>query len=137
MLPKTDTVLKDFQNVVYYPSLTYKLDFENKRIAGYVNREDAVEQALKLMTLIERNKYGIYDSDYGIETNDLIGKDPHYVQAVIEYRIKEACSIDERILDLYDFETRYEYDTLYVDFKLKSVYEEDVQEALVLKGIAT
>ena len=135
MLPETGTVLRDVQNVVYYPSLTYKLDFENKRIIGYARHQDAVEQAMKLMTLIERNKYDIYDSDYGIETNDLIGKDMRYVLAVIESRIKDACSIDERILDLYDFEIYAEYDTIYVDFKLKSVYEDEVSQSLVFKGL--
>ena len=135
MLPNTDTVLQDFQNIVYYPSLTYKLDFENKRIRGYARDQEAVEQALKLMTLVERNMYEIYDDSYGIETNDLIGKDPNYVLAVIESRIKDACSIDERILDLYEFETSIDYDTVYVTFRLKSAYEDNAEVSLVLKGL--
>lgn len=135
MLPENTDILKNLDGMYDQPSTTYRLDFENKRIHGYITNQEALNQAVKLMTLIERNKYGIYDSDYGIETNDLIGKPTGFTKAILESRIKDACSIDERILDMYDFEITNEYDTIYVRFKLKSIYEEELEQELIFKGI--
>lgn len=134
MLPENNT-LKDIEQVHDQPSLTYKLDFENKRIQGYTAFQDALDQAIILMTSVERNKYEIYNSDYGIEINDLMGKPMDYVLIVLESRIKDACSIDERILDMYDFDLTVDYDTVIVNFKLKSIYSEEEERELVFDGI--
>ena len=91
-------------------------------LANYIIENNAVEQAVRLMTSIERYEYGIYDNDYGIETNDLIGRSMDYVETVIESRIKDACSIDERVLDMRYFSTRVEKERLFVSFTVVTVF---------------
>lgn len=85
-------------------SKTYKLDFENKTIRGFINGIDSVKQAIYKILNTERYEKLIYSFNYGVELNSLIGKDMEYVKGDIERRIKEALMQDDRILDVEDVE---------------------------------
>ena len=83
---------------------TYKMYLTSKRILGKTDGIDAVKQAIYKILNTERFQYIIYSWDYGIELIDLYGKDDAYVVPEIERRIKDALSVDDRIIECTDFE---------------------------------
>lgn len=53
---------------------TYKMDFENKRIKGMTDGQDAVAQATFKALQTKRYAFLIYDDDYGCDIFNKIGK---------------------------------------------------------------
>ena len=110
------------------PSKTYYIDRENKRIMGTVTDYlKAVEQAVYLILSTERYDYVIYDHNYGIELKDLFGKDKYIACAVLERRIRDALSVDDRIVSLADFDFTVGRKSIYVKFTANTVYG-DIEE---------
>ena len=106
MIPKLPTYLQDAGQPQILPSYTYKFDRSTKHIAGKIDSEEAIKQAIYLYLNTELAEWDIFpDNDYGIEAKNLYGKDPEYVRALIESRVKDALSIDTRIDDILDFTT--------------------------------
>ena len=85
------------------PHKTYRMDFKDNNIEGFVDGKDAIRQAIYKILETERYTYPIYSWDYGIELSDLYGEDVRYVCAELEDRIKEALTQDDRIVDVTDF----------------------------------
>ena len=85
------------------PNRTYRMDFKDNIIEGFVDEKDAIKQAIYKILGTERYAYPIYSWDYGIELSDLYGEDVRYVCAELEDRIKEALTQDDRIVDVTDF----------------------------------
>lgn len=85
------------------PNKTYKMNFKDNIVEGFVDDMDAVRQAIYKVLGTERYAYPIYSWDYGIELSDLYGEDTRYVCTELEDRIKEALTQDERITDVIDF----------------------------------
>lgn len=85
------------------PTRTYKLDFEHKQVSGYVDGIDAMAQAVRKIFETERYAFEIYTHNYGIEFENLIGQSPDFVIAVLESRITDALSADDRFIKLQDF----------------------------------
>lgn len=105
-------------------SLTYKADFEGGTIAGMCDRLEAVKQAVYKILSTQRYDYMIYNRDYGIELNDLIGKSYAYISALIKGRICEALMCDDRINDVCDFDITRNTDSLTVSFTVVSIFGE-------------
>ncbi len=85
------------------PHKTYRMNFKDNNIEGFVDGKDAIRQAIYKILGTERYAYPIYSWDYGIELSDLYGEDVRYVCAELEDRIKEALTQDDRIVDVTDF----------------------------------
>ena len=85
------------------PNKTYRMNFKDNIVEGFVDDKDAIRQAIYKALGTERYAYPIYSWDYGIELSDLYGEDTRYVYAELEDRIKEALTQDERITDVIDF----------------------------------
>lgn len=85
------------------PNKTYRMDFKDNNIEGFIDEKDAIRQAIYKILGTERYAYPIYSWDYGIELSDLYGEDVRYVCAELEDRIKEALMQDDRIVDVTDF----------------------------------
>ena len=115
MLPGIDLVEEE----ILQPSLTYKLDFKNKRILGLIDGFEAVYQAVIKRLNTERYAYEIY-KDYGVSLETLLGKEFDYVKAVIEHHIKDALLEDERISDVNNFDLKNDNDKLIVTFDVYS-----------------
>lgn len=72
-----------------------------------------------LMT--DRYKYEIYDWNYGVEFDDLIGKSKEFVKAELPRRIEDALIVDDRVSQVTDFEfTNIDKTTLSVTFVVKT-----------------
>lgn len=90
--------------VNYQTSNTFRVRYEDDyKLLGMCDDIEAMKQAIFKVINTERYKYLIYDWNYGIELNDLIGKPIPYAYAEIERRIKEALLADNRIKEVTDF----------------------------------
>ncbi|CAH0122421.1 hypothetical protein PAE9249_04971 [Paenibacillus sp. CECT 9249] len=118
----------DELEIVRQPSLTYRIDWKNKRIAGMIDDLDAIRQAVVKILQTERFLYLIYTTDYGTEWNGLLGKDRLYVQSELKRRVREALLQDERITDVDDFRFRFDGDAATVAFTVVSIYGSFEQE---------
>lgn len=75
------------------PSLTYRLDLDNGRIVGKVDKLEAVNQAIRKAIITPRFKCLIYDNQYGSEIEEaIIQKDASrdYIEAVTEGFVRDA-----------------------------------------------
>lgn len=57
------------------PSLTYRMDWERKRITGQTDGLEAVQQAAAKILRTDRFEHLIYSSDYGTEWRLVLGRD--------------------------------------------------------------
>lgn len=124
MLPEIKTLTEEITKVEY-PTNTYHIEHiegGDDRIVGYTDDLEAVKQAIYLILNIERYDYPIYSWDYGIELKDLFGKPIPYVMSELPDRIKEALTMDNRIVDVVDFEFERNKNKLHTSFTVKTIY---------------
>lgn len=116
------------------PSLTYRLDLDNGRIVGKIDKLEAVNQAIRKAIITPRFKCLIYDHQYGSEIEEaIISKDAttDYIEAVTEGFIKDALRPDTRILSVYDFQFEFEEDKAYVFFRADTIFgETEIEEVI-------
>lgn len=106
MIPSTVGFLdKDFE-IEEQPSLTYRMQTEEKRIRSHTDGLEAVRQAIYKIIMTERYQYVMYSWNYGIELLDLFGEPVTYVCPELKRRISEALLWDDRIrsVDNFDFD---------------------------------
>lgn len=116
-VPESRLLPPDFEVVTeQQPNLTYKIDFEKRRIVGMVDGLEAIKQAVYLILRTERYEYLIYSDNYGSEFRGLIGMEPAFIQSELKRRITEALTQDDRIEDVTNFETEINGDSATVRF---------------------
>lgn len=118
-----NSVNVEINNYEIQPSLTYRLDLENKRISGNVDGSDSVFQAI--VKILNTDKYAneIYDWNYGQELLKLIGKDFSYIEVKLPQIIEEALLQDDRIKEIDDMEiTKINSDTVNVSFAVITIF---------------
>lgn len=114
-------ILDTGTNVERIPSKTYRIDTNRSVVSGATDGAEAAAQAIWKMLNTERYAYLVYSSDYGVTLHDLIGKDRGFVEAELERRIKEALSVDDRVLNASDFRFSYDDGELVVSFYADTV----------------
>lgn len=103
------------------PSLSYKLKTEKERIERTIDGIEAIKQMIYKTLMTNRYKYEIYDWNYGVELDDLIGKPKDFVKAELPRRIEEALTVDDRVDEVADFEFKdVDKTTLLVTFTVKT-----------------
>lgn len=121
MIPETKFDMK--LEIQIQPSKTYKLDPVNKRIYGFTDGKEAITQAIHKCLQTERCSCLIYSILYGCEVERFIGKDMSFVLAEIERTIKDALSVDDRVIEVMDFHYEMpEKDSLSIQFNVRSLY---------------
>ena len=60
------------------PNKTYRMNFKDNIVEGFVDDKDAIRQAIYKALGTERYAYPIYSWDYGIELSDLYGEDTRH-----------------------------------------------------------
>ncbi len=121
MIPEQAIDLTNLE-VENQPSRTYKLDFERKRIGGMIDNEQAIMQMVMKILYTERYAYVIYSSNYGVELERMVGKDYDFIVSDLDRTIREALLVDDRILDVVDFEmVKTGLDTMSAKFKVISI----------------
>lgn len=96
MIP-TGTEILILDTSEHMPSMTYRMAAEKKEVRGALDGMDAVKQAVYKILQTERYKYVIYDWNYGVELEDLLGKAVSFVIPELQRRITEALLTDDRI----------------------------------------
>lgn len=103
------------------PTRTYKV--VNGRVAGFIDGQDAMRQAIEKALLTERFVFDIYSDSYGVEYTDLIGEHIDLAKAEVERLITEAIIVDDRVLSIENFKIVEETKTsLTVNFEVSTVF---------------
>ncbi|PWX07519.1 hypothetical protein CYK70_09500 [Clostridium perfringens] len=122
MIPKFNFVVSEIEDTVQ-SSKTYRIDSFNGRITRKIDELEAIKQAVFKILQTERFENVIYDASYGVELVGLIGKPKEFVKSDIERIIKEALSVDERILGIENFNIVDDVkENLKIEFKVNSIY---------------
>ena len=101
-------------------SRTYKM--VGDRIQGYTDGLDALKQAIYKVLNTEQYEYPIYSFNYGIELENLLGKDPVYVQIELKRRIRECLLRDDRITEVDNFKFEVNGDEIKCTFDVHSIF---------------
>lgn len=119
-----EDLVADFElvNKNEQPTYTYKLDYNNNRLIGWTDKQEAMKQAIYKMLNTERYDHVIYSDNYGVELRDLIGEHIAYVIPESERRIREALIWDERIINVFDFKFEVNKKAVGVTFKCNTIF---------------
>lgn len=120
--PQTYDFNAEFQTEEF-ANKTYKINFQEKRIIGEVDNLDAVSQAVYKILHTERFNSLIYSWDYGVEFENLIGKDYDFILGDLQRRIEEALLQDDRIERIENVKVnKKQNDSIDVSFVVVSKY---------------
>jgi hypothetical protein len=103
-------------------SNTFIANTEAGQIAGEDGGLEAMRQAVEIILTTKRYDYQIYSSNFGVELDDLVGEDPDYIKAVFPTRVRDAFSIDSRILSARNFTYSFSGDKATITFDVITVY---------------
>ena len=131
MIPNTDIDI-DLQTVEDIEvGKTYKLSI--KKIQGFTDELPALEQAIYKELNTEMYENPIYSFNYGIELENLLGKDVVYVKIELKRRITECLMKDERIMSVDNFRFTVIGDELLCEFNVNSIYGElDISKGVTI-----
>lgn len=105
------------------PSRTWQIDFEKKRIVGWIDEKEAMVQAIQMIIMTERFKYLILSWNYGIELDTVHGKSFPVVSSEIKRTLREALLADARIEDVQDITvSQVDKRTVLVNFTASTVF---------------
>ena len=104
------------------PSRTYKIDFEKKRIVGYIDEREAIKQFIVKALSTERYEYLIYSWNYGAEISKLFGQPIPYVYSELKRLITEALTQDNRIESVDAFSFSNNKNKVHVTFTAHTIY---------------
>lgn len=85
------------------PTNTFLIDWTSKQIAGMDAGLPAMRQAVEIILANERYRWQIYNSNFGCELEDLPGEESDYIVSELPRRIREAFSVDKRIVSADNF----------------------------------
>lgn len=105
---------------------------DTSTLSGTVDNINAVKQACFCILATEQEIHKIYDSNYGLQTFDLIGKDYSYIASELKRRIREALIQDDRINDVRDFIIeRVKKDGIHLSFVVECNYGDILMDKTV------
>ena len=113
------------------PGRTWYIDKSTNRIRGDCDNWLAVRQAVEIILNVQRFRWQIYTPYSGMDWRNLIGNDPGYVAAELQRRVREALLMDDRVLDIRDYQYTIEDDMLTASFTVVTVYGDIPQTAEV------
>ncbi len=112
-------------------SKTYKLSADKTQ--GFIYELEALQQAIYKVLDTEKYEYPIYSFSYGIEIENLIGKDDTYVRIEMKRRIQECLLQDERIKSVGNFIFNITGDGILCTFDVSSIYG----DLTISKGVSS
>ena len=104
------------------PTNTFLINPEGDQIAGMNEDLEAMRQAVEIILTTKRFNYQIYTSNFGVELDDLIGEDPDYIESTLPERIRDAFSVDDRILMEKNYNFEVNGDKMLVTFEVVTVF---------------
>ncbi len=119
--PEMETNIQDIE-FADQPSFTWWKDSDTNSIHGTADGLKAIKQAVEVIFNVERFQWQIYTPYFGISWNGLLGQNPGYVGAELQRRVKDALSVDSRILGIRDFTFTVTGEVLTAEFTVNTVY---------------
>lgn len=113
------------------PSLTWKINEERAEVRGTLDELEAMKQAVNKILQTERYRYAIYDWNYGIELEELYGKNVTYVIPELKKRIEDALLADDRVTAVTDFSFSQEKGSVTAEFMVHTIFGEITAERTV------
>lgn len=113
------------------PSLTWKINEERAEVRGTVDELEAMKQAVNKILQTERYRYAVYDWNYGVELEELYGKNVTYVIPELKKRIEDALLADDRVTAVTDFSFDQEKDSVTAAFQVHTIFGEITAERTV------
>lgn len=104
------------------PSLTYRMDWERKRISSHTDGLEAVKQAAVKILNTLRYEHLIYSTDYGTEWDLILGQDRLLVRAELRRILTEALLQDDRITGVDELSIAFNGDNLDVSCTVVTSY---------------
>ena len=112
-------------------SLTWKINEERAEVRGTVDELEAMKQAVNKILRTERYQYAIYDWNYGMELEELYGKNVTYVIPELKKRIEDALLADDRVTAVTDFFFIQEKGSVTAEFMVHTIFGEVTAERTV------
>lgn len=116
------------------PSLTYRLDLDRGRIVGMVDGLEAVNQAIRKHLNTPRFRCLIYNNQYGSEIKETIiagDASPEYTEAEMPRIVRDALSIDSRVLNIHDFSFSFDGEEARIRFEASTIFGETIIEEVI------
>ena len=113
------------------PSLNWKINEERAEVRGTVDELEAMKQAVHKILQTERYRYAIYAWNYGIELEELYGKNVTYVIPELKKRIEDALLADDRVTAVTDFSFMQEKGSVTAEFMVHTIFGEITAERTV------
>ena len=86
-----------------YPSREWIVDIESGTTGDTKDSLESVAQDIYFALSTNRYKYPIMGSNFGATFDDLVGADYSYIRSEVARRIRDALSIDDRVISVGDF----------------------------------
>ena len=131
--PESEIDLEEI-GVDFQPTLTYWLNPKTHRLEGTVEGLKAMAQNIEVILNTERFQWGIYGPYTGMQWEGLIGQEPGYVAAEVLRRMKDAFSVDPRILGINSYSYTVAGDAITIEVIVSTVYGNVAQRAEVNIG---
>ena len=93
------------------------------RTYQHIDRQQK-RQAVEKILQTERYRFVIYDWNYGMELDDLIGKNASFVIPELKRRIEDALLADDRVTAGTGFHFSQERDSVAADFLVHTIFGE-------------
>lgn len=125
MIPETlnSDNLIDIDEFESPPSLTYRLDFINRRIIGKVDDKEAVMQFIKKVLDTSKYAYSSYDWYYGNEILSLTGQSYDYIITELPRIVDEALLVDDRIISIQNWNfSKINVDSISASFLVRTIF---------------
>lgn len=125
MIPKSDfeDITADFEEEIQ-TTRTYRMDHVRKRIIGFTDGQEAMEQAIYKAMGTERYENIIYSWNFGAEVAKLFGKPIPFVYSELKRITNECLLIDNRIKELSDFNFSHKKNKVFMSFVAHTFFGE-------------
>lgn len=117
------------------PTRTWRLDSTTGRIREVIDDEAAVRQYIRRAIGTARNRYIIYNDQYGSELEELIGANMSegLINTEIPRLVREAIIYDDRIISVPSIEVeRISPSDVLVRATVETIYGDEMAEEVVL-----
>lgn len=126
-LPQGNKVLENGVVFEDQPTNTFYIDPVSRRVRGMDDGKNAMRQAIEIALSVERFQWGIYSANFGADFTGIIGRDTGYAAAVLEKRIRDALSVDNRVLGISNFSYTASGGILTADITIRTVFGDIAQ----------
>lgn len=103
-----------------YSNNEWIVNFKSGNVSEPQANLESILQAVRFALETERFMYPIMGSNFGMSWSDLIGADYDFLRSEVVSRVKDALSIDDRIISVGDFNFVKQDDSVLITMIVKT-----------------